>query len=479
MRFELSRYLQDHVKEKMKIISILEEDDRNIQKKRDRMEALLVPIFDKLISIRSLKGKNVDYQFYELPNHRIPCGMRTIGSSNQSQSRSESESRSRSNRENIIFACDEDPHCTNDGKSCKLYVNEYNLLDPKKKNLNIYIPMIIEELIRFTLKRNEIMNDHIPSIINRERVIENPHKYYIMNTTDPMAIFQKVESIFLDKEGLYLDKRPLFDMITTQDAVIPQDKYALVNRSKLLSNMNEIPEVWSNLLGNKFVLILHQSGSKSLFGILDLLIDEFKYKNNSNAFMNNIESLNVKILKEKMFEFMENVKYHTLFQKIEKKLHLDGVVENNMAIAQSLVLNNNNNQNQSKSSKSYAHKEYIVNLYKKIDPKLFRNVNDFTSLKYKIMSDDYEGNDLDLAILAHILKINFVLLNKVKKDFTTRAALYGNESTDFYTDYVLLLRNNNIDKYKYQWFQVKNKGLIHKEKEYSEKFVREVLEKVQ
>ena len=120
----------------------------------------------------------------------------------------------------------------------------------------------------------------------------------------------------------------------------------------------------------------------------------------------------------------------------------------------------------------------MVNIYKKLEPKVFRNVNDFSALKHKILSDEYEGNDLDIGILAHIFKINFLILNKKRKDSSNKALLYGNESTDFYTDYVMLLRNNNIDNFKYQWFQLKNKGLIHKLKDYNEKFVREVIEKV-
>ncbi len=467
LRFELSRYLQDHSKEKSELLMVIHSDERNIDKKRMNVDRILAPIFEKLISVQK---QNIDYDFYELPNHRIPCGLRSVKSKDRNSS---SSSKSNSNKKEIVFDCSEDPHCVVDRNDCKLHVNEYNLLDQKKRNLNIYIPMIVEELIRFTLKRNEILNDHIPSIINRERVIENPQKYYIMNTTDPMAIIQKVESIFLDKEGLYLDRRPLVDMITTQDVVLPKNKYTLVNRSRLLSNMNEIPEVWSKILGNQFILILHPSNSKNLFTIFDLLINEFKYKNNSNSVMNNVELLNVKMLKEKMIEFMENSKHHILFQKLEKKLELNGAIQNNM------IQNENKSNSTSSSSKSYAHKEYIVNLYKNMDPKYFRNVNDFTSLKYKILSDEYEGNDLDIGILSHILKINFILLNKVKKNIDNIALMYGNESTDFYTDYVLLLRNNNLDKYKYQWFQVKNKGLIHKEKDYSERFLREVLEKIQ
>jgi hypothetical protein len=457
MRFELSRYLQDHKSERMKLMEIIYDENRDIQKKRNRLQEVLLPIFAKIVKVKSGKtevGYNkLDYNFYEVPNHRIPCGLRSVIHKSGSNS---SNSKSRSNQEEIIFDCSEDPHCMGVNNECKLFINDYNLLDTKKRNLDIYIPMMMEELIRFTLKRNEIIKDHIPSIINRERVVENPNKYYIINTMDPLGIIKKVESIFLDKEGLYIDKRPLFDMISTHDVVLPQNKYTLTNMTKLLSNMNQMPEMWSKLLGNHFILIAPHHGSKTLFSNLDLLIRELKNRNNAN----NMEEMDMRRLKEKMIEFMESPKNLQLFKKMEQKIS-------------STPTNQGENVNVS-GSKSQLHREYILQMYKNMEPKVFRNIHDFTSLKHKILHEDYEGNDIDLFILSHIFKTNIIVLSKIKREFIS----YGNESTDYYTDFLLMLRNNNIDMFKYQWFQRKNKGFIHKEKDYPELFVREVLEKL-
>ncbi len=460
LKFELSRYLQDHNKERDTIIQIIKSDDKDINHKRSELEKIILPIINKLISIEKT-GYN--YNFYEIPNQRMPCGVRSVTKSlkNKSSSKSGSE---------IIFSCDEDPHCVSVENKCKLHVNEYNLIDENKKNLNMYIPMIIEEFIRFTLKRKEILDDNIPSIINKEHIIENISKYYMLNTTDPIQMIQKINTIFLDKEGLYIDQRPVFDIVTTSDYVLPKDKYTIINTSKLLSNMNEMPEQWSKILGYNFVLIKHYSGSKNLFVIMDMLINEMKRMNNSNTMFKNINSLDIKMIKNMMFEFMENPKYKLLFRNIQKKMKID-------------VMNKMNNESKSKSdsrsnfSKTLDQREYIVSLYKGIDSKIFRNVNDFQMLKNKILNDDYEGNDLDIVILAHIMKMNIIILNKSKKD-NTQAVMYGNENNDYFTNYVMMLRNNNIDNNKYQWFQVKNKGLIFKEKDLSEKFIHSVLDKL-
>ncbi len=480
IRFEISRYLQEDMNSRNKIYEIINSDEKDINKRRIQINSIIAPIFNKIVSI---VPNNIDYDFYEKPNQRMPCRLRSI-LKNKSKENKSKENKSKENKENninnnseIIFSCDEDPHCVSISNGCKLHMNEYNLIDTKKKNINIYLPMLVEEIVRFLLKRNEILDDKIPSIINKEHIIENPRKYYIIHTTNPEEIVKKIDNIFLDKEGLYLDKRPLFDTITTSDYVLPQGKYTLVNSSKLLNNMNEIPEIWSKLLGYNFILILHHSGTKILFNIFDLLIDELKSKNNSN-YINNMNSLDVRKVKEMMIEFMENPVNHLLIKKIIYKIKDNLDIEiNNSNIDSNLNSNSNSNSNKS-SSKLDVQKMYMVNIYKKLEPKIFRNVNDFTSLKHKILSDEYEGNDLDIGILAHIFKINFLILNKKRKDASNKALLYGNESTDFYTDYVMLLRNNNIDNFKYQWFQLKNKGLVHKLKDYHEKFIREIIEKV-
>ncbi len=476
IRFEIARYLQENIDFRNKIYKIINGNEKDINKRRNEISNIITPIFNKLIST---KQNNIDYDFYEKPNQRMPCRMRSI---NKSKNKSKESNNSNKNSE-IIFSCDEDPHCVAENNNCKLHMNEYNLLDTHKQNVNIYLPMLIEEIVRFLLKRTEILEDHVPSIINREHIIENPNKYYIIHTTDSLEIVKKIDGIFLDKEGLYLDKRPLFDTITTSEYVLPQGKYALVNSSKLLNNMNEIPEIWSKLLGYNFILILHHSGTKVLFNIFDLLINELKNKNNSN-YMNNMNSLDIRKVKEMMINFMENPVNKLLIKKIISKIknNLESTFNSNNNSSNNNSSNNNSNKSKNNSnslnSKSENQKDYMVEIYKKLEPKVFRNVNDFASLKHKILSDEYEGNDLDIGMLSHIFKINFLILNKKRKDSSNKALLYGNEATDFYTDYVMLLRNNNIDNFKYQWFQLKNKGLIHKMKDYSEKFIREVIEKI-
>ncbi len=487
IRFEIARYLQEHNNIRNKIYKVINGNEKDIHKKREEINSIINPIFDELVSIMP---NNVDFDFYEKPNQRMPCRLRSVNKKKSKENIQEKNGSNNSNKNSeIIFSCDEDPHCVSINNSCKLNMNEYNLLDTHKKNINIYLPMLVEEIVRFLLKRNEILDDGIPSIINREDIKENPYKYYIIHTIDPLEILKKIDNIFLDKEGLYLDKRPLFDTITTSEYVLPQGKYALVNASKLLNNMNEIPEIWSKLLGYNFVLILHHSKTKLLFNIFDLLINEIKSKNNSNInknFGNNINSLNIQKIKEMMINFMENPTNKLLINKIINKIKNNLEISFNHHLSNSELsnseLSNSELSNKSTSKSSYSKSEdqrsYMVEMYKKIEPKVFRNVNDFSSLKHKILSDEYEGNDLDIGILSHIFKINFLILNKKRKDASNKALLYGNEGTDFYTDYVMLLRNNNIDNFKYQWFQLKNKGLIHKLKDYNEKFIREVIEKV-
>lgn len=491
LKFELARYLQDHPDERERMIDVIYQD-RKIEKKRGELEKMVLPIMSKLIDI---VHRDIDYDFYERPNQRMPCHLRKvvgkeknkIGGKDQSMSRSEGN---RENSESVVFTCDEDPHCSPVGNSCRLYVNEFNLIDRSKKNLNIYIPMMIEELIRFTLKRNEILNDQIPSIINKDHIRENIHKYYIINTMDPIQIYNKVDNIFMDKEGLYIDRRPIFDTITTKEYVLPQNKYTLVNTSKLLTaETEEVPEMWKSLLGTNFVLLVPQNHNKRFYSLLELLIKEIKRKDNTNS--EEIEMLDVKGAKSMILAYIENPKNRAIIRQIHQKINNffapleDGNGDGNG--------DESNPKNKSGSSSSASGsgagsssssnngfmndpkkplKEYVIQMYVEMNERYFRNITDYSSFKYRFMSDEYEGCDLDIALLAHIFKFNFIILNRVKKvKRQDKMIIYGNEGEEF-KEAVLMLRNNNVDNQKYQFFQIKNKGLINRmDKEYPPAFM--------
>lgn len=56
--------------------------------------------------------------------------------------------------------------CIWDDNQCSLYIPGYNLNNPKIKNKDQYINLLVEELIRNNIKRNEILNGTVPEVIS-------------------------------------------------------------------------------------------------------------------------------------------------------------------------------------------------------------------------------------------------------------------------------------------------------------------------
>ena len=66
----------------------------------------------------------------------------------------------------VDLSCDDDTHCVVDKNSCKLYINKYNLLEIYNgvENYNYYLSKLLDELLRYKIKREEILNNTIDNI---------------------------------------------------------------------------------------------------------------------------------------------------------------------------------------------------------------------------------------------------------------------------------------------------------------------------
>jgi hypothetical protein len=133
---------------------------------------ILNSIYDKIVTTNNNK---IDYYDYKVPNKRVPCFLRNIKSKKGEKEKEDN------NNKNIKLSCEDDPHCVVEKNSCKLFVNKVNLLDNGRKynNYIYYVSRIVDELLRFKMKRNEILNDTIPTIINKELIDKKTNKYII------------------------------------------------------------------------------------------------------------------------------------------------------------------------------------------------------------------------------------------------------------------------------------------------------------
>ena len=273
MRFELSKFLQikNNIKYLQDIHNIIYNDDKNIIKNREKMSNILNEIFKVLI----IEDKsNNDYFDYKTPNKRIPCFLRKT-------------------EKGIKLGCNNDPHCITTKDGCKLFVNSENLLEIHKNfnNYNYYIAKIVDELLRFKMKRDEILNDYIPIIINRELIEQNINKYIIIHTTNINEIHNIINKLFLDNKGLYIDYRNLYEEVTTKEIAFRKSDYIKTNL-KLLNKDSDVEDLsifWTKLLGNKFKIKLSDNNTL-LYLILNIL--------NLGESINVIKSDIVKYIKE-------------------------------------------------------------------------------------------------------------------------------------------------------------------------------------
>ena len=411
MKFELSKFLQikNNKKHLTGILEIINNENKDINTNRKNMYKILNDIYTELISD---KNKNIDYYDYKTPNKRVPCFLRNTKKSNNNDS-------------NIKLSCDDDPHCVVSKNSCKLYLNNKNLLNTDKKfdNYNYYLSKIVDELLRYKMKRNEILYDNIPTIINKELIELNNEKYIIIHSINYNEINNIIEKLFLDNKGLFIDNRNLYEEISTKDISFKKEKYSKTNMVLIKNNKTEDLSVfWNKLLGNKFKININEN-----IGLLPLIsnilnLDEIKKNEN--------EKIDINILKNKIIQYIKNI--------ISKKY-------------KNIIFNNTD----------------IIELYKKSESKLFKYITSLDVLFENINNESYEGCDIDLEFISKIYNLNIIILDKrIKKDHIGYKFI---KSNNYSTYYILLYKSIIFDTIVYNIIQNKNK-VIFKINELPQKF---------
>ena len=333
LKFELSKFI--HIKENKKYLDDINDIINSPEKNnRGKMFIILNNIFNKIIFI----GENKEnLNIYKTPNKRTPCFLIN----------------------NINLGCEDDPHCTLVNNNCKLFLNKINLLNKNIENYNYYLSKIVDELLRFKLKRDDILEDNISTIINKE-LIEKNDKYIIIHSMNFHEINNIVDQLYFDNKGLHIDTRNLYEETNTEKVSFVKDKYIKSNKT-IIKNSNkneELPIYWLKLLSNKFKIKIRKSNIFSLFAYI-LNLEDIK--------KNNVDE---QIIKNKLIDY------------IKKK-----------------------NENT------------ILELYKENGNKIFKYITSFQAILDEILSESYNGSNADLRIFAEILNINIILLDKrIKKN---------------------------------------------------------------
>jgi hypothetical protein len=411
MKFELSKFLNlkennEYLKE---IHNIIHDDNKNISKNRVKMFSILNKIFQKIIFIQT---KKMDFNYYKMPNKRIPCFLRDI--------------KTKKNNNNILFSCDDDPHCIVHSNKCKLFINEKNVLDIHKNitNYTYYLSKIIDELLRFKLKRDEILNNKIPVIINKELVENLNEKYIMIHTLNTYDINNIVDKLYTDNKNLFLDERNLYEEVTTKDYSFKKEKYIKVTSTFIEDyKIDDLSVYWDKFLGNKFKIRVYDKDT--IFSIMKTVLNTDEMKSYKE------EQISIQDIKNKLIVHIKK------------------------------IMSNNKNSNLEKE---------ILELYSTNCDKKLKYITSIQSLISEILSDYYEGCYVDLKYLSKIFKLNIIIIDKRRlKDKESYEIIKNEESTYYIILYRIIILENNV------YYLIQNKNMIvFKKGELPQKFYNHV-----
>ena len=394
MKFELSKYIINNKKIYDKIVNIINQD-KDIKLKREELYIILNSIFSE---ITTDKNKKIDFYDYKTPNKRVPCFLR------------------KSN--NINLSCDSDSHCILENNKCKLYINKINLLNKNIINYNYYISKIVDELLRYKMKRDEILEDKIPNIINREIIEKNTSKYIVIDTLNIDRISNLIDDLFLDKKGIFIDNRNLYETSDTKDIGFIKELYTKSNI--LLTNKTEDLSIhWLKYLKNNFKVLLNENNN--IFSILVTILNLEQFKSNRNKY------IDIFLLKTNIIDYLTK-------------------------------LNENS----------------TIKLYKLYNKK-FKNVTSYDNLFADILNETYNGSIPDLNAISKLYDLNIIVLNKriLKDDIGYKIFKTDNNYKSNY--FIILYRSINYDIEKYNLVEKKN-NYIFKINDFPAQFIKNIIE---
>ena len=419
LRFELSIFLQKNKSyfDKMKQIINSQNQHSNVDlnKNRKKMYLLLDEIYSK---ITVTKDKDIDFYNYKTPNKRFPCWMRST----------KNKITNKKNNYTTLFKCETDPHCINVNKKCKLYIHKTNLIELFKniKNYQHYLSKLLDELLRFKIKREEILNNDIPYIINKTEIPENEDKYIIFKTFNIEEIKNRIEQLYFNNYGIFLDKRKLIEESRTKNYGFNKNLYLKEEYKNSNIDFSNLSIYWNKILGYKFKI---KNYIHNVFEIFSEAI-----KTNQNFYLKNKE-LDVSQIKKDLVNHWYD------------------------------IVKDASNKNKDKTEMN-IYKNYKENCAKKI-----KNILNYEDLMTYLLTNEYKGCFIDFKVLSLLYNVNVVfLLKTIKKNDKGYTIVKSNQSTYYILVYESIINNQSI----YNLIGIKNKFLFHLN-ELSPKFREEVL----
>jgi hypothetical protein len=170
------------------IMQIVNDRVKKVTDKHKELFKLLIGPIEKITT--SERQKEYDYNHYVTPNTRTEC-----------QAKSSED-------------CQLDPHCEKmDDNQCQLFIEKDNLLflpDKKKNNINRYLSLIIEELLKSHLKRMELLDDQVDNTVN-PNIFEYREDEVIFREPTYKANKKRLENLYKKDVDYYERLSKLYD----------------------------------------------------------------------------------------------------------------------------------------------------------------------------------------------------------------------------------------------------------------------------
>lgn len=404
-RFEISGFLQtDEGAKRKEMISKSLKKEISIDEQKKEIMKVIKEIESIIYAPPSTKHK-IDLDNFEIPNVRVRC--------------------------ETLTDCSTDPFCINVKGKCKFYVDDM-------LNKEVYSTMILEELIRNRMKRDNILKGIIPDIINRKEFKSTDTVVALYGTSD--KIIRDLSKLYARDSKYYITKSKMYDTLEPTYPGIDRDRYAdyLRDYDVDLFSLEALSHKWTPYLTSDFSVYVNFSNNSLLNTIIKAI---------SKSKLFNLVK-NVLDIKNMIIEQIAKISVKDMIIMF-KTFNIDIIVE---------------------SQESW---ELLLALYQKLCRDNFATVHSLSQLNDTILSKSYKGCMVDLFLLSKALNINFIILNKrVTKDNESGFYLFGPELISS-PNYLLIYSQNRGKNRVYDSVVGKNKYIFTK-KDLPPKFVEKV-----
>ena len=260
VRFEISRNIQNN-KIKEEIYEIIR-SDKNLNERRNRLRLKLKSLLTKLCIVVKTLPFNID--------NYVKPSIRTVCESYQKYG----------NPTKVKTSCNKSFHCHFTNGKCKLIILEKNPIN-YTNNFDIFLDRVTEEILRNKFLRDEIMEDKIEDIIDKNNFNFRPNQIALTGATD---ILDQIKKLYEKKETYYINPADMYSTVEPKYYGINKNKYLIAHQELTIDslNLNFLPSHWIKIFKKKYKYYDEKAENNSMYlSLIRILSDtETPIKNN-------------------------------------------------------------------------------------------------------------------------------------------------------------------------------------------------------